>query len=232
MNRYVGRELEIFAAATNWKSYFASILRPFIAGRVLEIGAGAGVNISYLYNEDVREWTCLEPDPDLAGRIGDTVRHGGLPAACDIKVGRLKDIHPIASYDTILYIDVLEHIADDRAELTQATRHLSSGGNLVVLAPAHQFLFSPFDKAVGHYRRYNRNSLVALTPPRCTVRMCRMLDTVGLLASAANAALLRAAMPSERQIWAWDRLMVPISRVVDPATGYSFGKTVVVVWSH
>jgi protein-L-isoaspartate O-methyltransferase len=46
-NSYIGSELELFAAATNWKAYFASVLAPFIGARVLEIGAGIGSNISF-----------------------------------------------------------------------------------------------------------------------------------------------------------------------------------------
>lgn len=63
---YGGGELRMFAAATNWKRYFGSVLRPFIAGRVLDVGAGIGSNISYLLNNRVVEWTSLEPDPELA----------------------------------------------------------------------------------------------------------------------------------------------------------------------
>jgi SAM-dependent methyltransferase len=232
MQQYVGGELELFATATNWKSYFAKTLRPFIRGRVLEVGAGFGANVPYLYNECVQEWTCLEPDPELAGRIGEAIARRTLPAACEVSVGRLDDLRPAALYDTILYIDVLEHIADDRAELSKATGYLRPGGNLIVLAPAHQFLFSPFDQAVGHHRRYNRSNLLALTPPGCTVRLCRMLDAAGLIASAANATLLRAAMPSGSQIRLWDSVLVSISRLMDPAVGYFLGKSIVVVWSR
>lgn len=62
-------------------------------------------------------------------------------------------------FDTILYIDVLEHIADDRAELVEAARRLNPGGYLVVLSPAHQWLFTAFDAAIGHVRRYTAKSL-------------------------------------------------------------------------
>ncbi len=125
---------------------------------------------------------------------------------------------------------MLEHIADDAAELAAAANHLAPGGHLVVLGPAHQFLFSAFDEAIGHYRRYNSRSLAALTPIGCTLQHCCMLDAAGFFASLANAALLRAAAPSPRQIRLWDGVLVPISRVLDRVTAHRFGKTVVVVW--
>ena len=74
----------------------------------------------------------------------------------------IESITDAAPFDTILYVDVLEHIADDAAELARARRLLTPEGNLVVLAPAHQSLFSPFDAAVGHYRRYDERTATIL----------------------------------------------------------------------
>jgi SAM-dependent methyltransferase len=227
---YVGSELELFSTAANWKSYFSGVIGPFVGGRVLEVGAGIGANIPYLYGEKVEEWTSLEPDPDLARRIAEAVERGTLPARCRVKVGTLRDLDPASHYDTILYLDVLEHIADDAAELAAAANHLAPGGHLVVLGPAHQFLFSAFDEAIGHYRRYTSRSLAALTPIGCTLQHRCMLDAAGFFASLANAALLRASAPSPRQIRLWDGVLVPISRVLDRVTAHRFGKTVVVVW--
>jgi SAM-dependent methyltransferase len=229
-HRYVGSELELFAAAKNWKTYLASVLGRFIAGRVLEVGAGIGGNIAHLYNGRVSEWTSLEPDPDLAQRIEKARAAGALPAGVRVVAGTTESFADAARFDTILYLDVLEHIADDAAELTRAGRFLAGGGNLVVLAPAHQFLFSPFDAAIGHYRRYDPARLAALTPPDSDLAACFMLDCAGFFASLANAVLLSAALPSQRQIAVWDRVLVPISRALDRATGHKFGKTVVAVW--
>lgn len=229
---YPGGELEPFSSAANWKSYVGRVLRPFIGGRVLEVGAGIGANIPFLYTERVRAWTSLEPDPGLAQRIADAIARGTLPGHCHVEVGTLDSLGETPGYDTILYIDVLEHIADDRAELAGAARRLAAGGNLVVLAPAHQFLFSAFDRAIGHFRRYSERSLKALSPPDCRLRTALMLDTAGFFASLANAALLGSAMPSQAQLRFWDGVLVPISRVLDLATGRRFGKTVVVVWTR
>lgn len=227
---YVGGELELFAAATHWKAYIGSVLRPFVAGRVLEVGAGIGTNIPFVHNERVTCWTGLEPDPALARRIAEGVAAGSLPADCRVLGGTTRTLDPAAQYDTILYIDVLEHIADDRGELGCARQHLAPAGHLVVLAPAHQFLFSAFDAAIGHHRRYSRAGLLRLAPPECRLATCRMLDGAGFFASLANRLLLSEAMPTARQIAFWDRFLVPLSRRLDAALGYRFGKTVVAAW--
>jgi SAM-dependent methyltransferase len=228
-SRYVGGELELFARASHWKRYVGHVLEPFIGARVLEVGAGIGGNISHFASRSVREWTSLEPDPEQARRITERVAAGELPA-CRVIAGTLDSVGRSARFDTILYIDVLEHIAEDRAELARAARHLADAGNLVVLAPAHQFLFSPFDAAIGHHRRYSATSLAALAPPGCRLRRSLMLDSAGFFASLANRLLLAAALPTPGQIAFWDKVLVPISRVLDRITFHRFGKTVVTVW--
>lgn len=226
MAPYVGSELDLFRAAAHWKTYVATQLLPWVSGRVLDVGAGIGANLAYLMHPGVTNWLALEPDPALAARI---------PAAdprVEPRCGTLADIPVAQRCDTVLYIDVLEHIEDDRAELAAAAAHLNPSGRLIVLSPAHPFLFSPFDAAIGHFRRYTRRSLAALDPPGCRLRRLRLLDSVGLLASLANRLLLRSAMPTPAQIALWDGAMVPLSRWLDPVFGYRLGKSVIAVWER
>ena len=57
------------------------------------------------------------------------------------------------------------------------------------------------------------------------------LDAVGMAASLANRLLLRASMPTDGQIKFWDRMLVPVSRVIDPVLARSIGKSVVAIWT-
>jgi len=230
---YPGGELALFAAAHNWKSYFARRLQPHVRGRVLEVGAGMGATTTALWHPGVGTWTCLEPDPTLAGAI-DRAASALAARGADVQVRACTsaDLDPEARFDTILYVDVLEHIAADRDEVALAAKHLSPGGRLVVLAPAHQRLFTPFDAAIGHHRRYSADTLSALSPPGLRPVDVFYLDSVGLLASLANRLLLRQAMPTPRQIAVWDRLFVPLSVRLDARLGFRLGKTVVAVWER
>jgi SAM-dependent methyltransferase len=229
---YIGSELELFAAATHWKSYVATALRPYLGPRVLEVGAGIGANIPALFTDAVREWVALEPDADQALQISGAITAGKLPAATRVVTGTLDTLHDTSLFDAILYIDVIEHIERDADELRLATQRLAPGGRLIVLVPAHQFLFSAFDAAIGHYRRYSRAGLLEISPPHCRIELLRMLDSVGFFAALANRTVLRASMPTPRQIQVWDRMMVPISRWLDPLTAYRFGKSIVAIWSR
>src|SRR5205085_6116702 len=113
-----------------------------------------------------------------------------------------------------------------RAELERASAHLRPGGRIVVLSPAHQWLFTPFDAAIGHFRRYTRPMLRAISPPGVEMEACFYLDSVGLLASAANLLFLKQSMPSKQQLHFWDTYIVPISRIVDLCTRRCMGKSV------
>ena len=159
---YVGNELELFAGATTWKSYVQFHLKPYLSGDILEVGAGMGAATATFNNGTQRRWVCLEPDRALADRIKPS-----LPAGltnCEVIVGTLSDLGPGELFDSILYMDVLEHIEADTAELASASSHLKPSGTLVILSPALQWLFTPFDASIGHYRRYSKNSLRSIVP--------------------------------------------------------------------
>lgn len=227
---YVGSELELFAQATNWKRYFARQVQEHLGEEVLEVGAGFGGTARMLCTRPHRRWVCLEPDPQLEAALEGKITSGELPACCQGRVGTLADLDEEDLFDAILYIDVLEHIADDRAEMAMAARHLRPAGKLIVLTPAHQWLFTPFDQAIGHYRRYNKQMLAELAPPSLRCLRLIYLDAVGLLASLGNRFILRSGKPTPQQVWVWDKLMVPVSRLVDPLLGYTVGKSVLGVW--
>jgi SAM-dependent methyltransferase len=227
---YVGSELDLFESAVNWKDSVRCQVSPFLGEAVLEVGAGHGGTTRALCRGRFGRWVCSEPDASLADRLSRSIAVGDLPACCRVVVGTIDALGDEPPFDSILYMDVLEHIEDDRAELVRAAGRLRPGGYLVVLAPAHPWLFSPFDEAVGHHRRYTRRSLRATAPEGLDLIRLRSLDSVGLLASLGNRLLLRQSMPRPGQIALWDRLMVPLSRLVDPLGGYSVGKSVLGIW--
>jgi SAM-dependent methyltransferase len=228
---YVGSELEIFQHATRWKTYFARTLRPFIVGDVLEVGAGLGATSRFLCDGRQRSWTCLEPDPTLLGQLEASLRAHPLPSPGRALSGTLATLPEKERFDTILYVDVLEHIEDDRRELERSASRLRPGGHVIVLAPAHQALYSPFDKAIGHFRRYSKTSLLAAAPPALKSVESYYLDAAGMAASLANRLLLRASIPTHGQIRFWDRVLVPVSRVIDPVLAHTVGKSVVAIWT-
>ena len=234
--KYVGSELDLFSSVRNWKTYWSSQIRPFIGRDVLEAGAGIGSNTRFL---DVGQegcprafyrWVCLEPDSELLARLAANI--GNLPRTPPYETfcGTLENLDAGQQFDTILYIDVLEHIEDDRSELECAASHLRSGGRIIVLAPAHQWLFTPFDQAIGHFRRYDRSMIRKISPKGLEIQQLRYLDCAGLAASIANRLMLRQSMPARGQLKFWDSRLVPVSRAMDKLLRYTIGKSIIAVW--
>ncbi len=229
---YVGNELELFAEAVHWKRYFRSAIADRLVGDVLEVGAGIGETARHLLDGRQRSWLCLEPDERLGTRLRAWAEAGDAAPLPAVQIGTTADLDPRSRFDTILYIDVLEHIEDDRAEMARAAELLAPRGTLIVLSPAFQQLFSDFDRSVGHFRRYTRASLAEVMPPSLRQVRLRYLDSVGFLASLSNRALLRQALPTRRQIALWDRVMIPASRVLDPLLARGFGRSVLAVYER
>ncbi len=229
---YAGQELEAFARATNWKAYLRAAIGPYLTGDVAEVGAGLGETARALRpGSAAKTWTAIEPDPAMAAVVAAKAATGELGDRVIPSSGTLADLPDEPAFDCVVYVDVLEHIEHDRAELELACRRLRSGGRIVVLSPAYPWLYSPFDRAIGHYRRYTKAMLRAIAPPGMAEHRARYLDSAGFVASAANRLILRQSMPSGGQVGIWDGLMVPVSRLVDPLLGYLFGRSVLIVWT-
>lgn len=227
---YAGSELEVFEIACRWKKYYSSLIRSYLHGAVLEVGAGLGGTTRVLCGGQHKEWTCLEPDEKLAESIRAKIAIHENLKCCHVITGTMADIPDAHDYDVILYVDVLEHIEDDIRELRLASRHLREDGRLIIVAPAHNGLYSRFDKAIGHHRRYNRKSLASIVPDHLRLEKMVYLDSAGLLASYANKLFLKQDLPSRKQIVFWDSILIPLSGFLDRLFCYRVGKTVLGVW--
>ena len=226
---YPGTELDLFQSATNWKNYFAQSIRPYLGESVLEVGAGIGGTTVILgENQRFQRWLCLEPDQNLCASLAGKVK--SLGPSFEARQGTLSALSAEEKFDSILYLDVIEHIEADQAELNRAMNHLKPGGHLIILVPAHNSLFSPFDTASGHFRRYNKKMLKLAVPGALEQRRLIYLDSTGLLLSLANRLLLQQSQPTTKQIQFWDKVIVPISRILDPIFGYQLGKSLVGIW--
>lgn len=233
VSHYIGEELDLYAEARHWKRYVAGQIAPWLHGKVLEVGAGIGATTRAYWDlagDRVTSWTALEPDARLAARIAQAMSGSGNRP--DVRVATTGELDPSATFDAILYIDVIEHIEHDAEELARAARLLAPGGALIVLSPAHQWLMSPFDVEIGHFRRYSLGMLAAAAPRGLVARRMRYLDSVGMCASAANRWLLKQTAPTPRQISFWDGVLVRTSTMIDPLLGYRVGKSVLGVWER
>lgn len=222
--KYVGEELEIFKNALNWRNYWSIFIQPHINGKVLEVGSGIGTITEHLNTTNYSTWICLEPDFSL---IPNPKRwqNRNVHSVC----GTSRNIKKIPYFDTVLLIDVIEHISDDAGELKRISETLKIGGSVIILAPAFNNIYSKFDKSVGHYRRYSKRSLSHIIPNNLVVEKIMYIDSLGYFVSFINKFISRNSLPSFFHISFWDRKLIPISIILDKLINYSFGKTVILI---
>ncbi len=227
---YTGLELELFKHASCWKSYCGGMVKKFIGQNILEVGAGIGGSSQFLYTGKQKRWVMLEPDCILFEKLKGSLDTFSQTVRYEVINGTIADLTSGEKFDTIIYFDVLEHIEDDKREIFQVEHFLASGGFLIVIVPAHQWLFSPFDKAIGHYRRYSRKDFSTRFPDDLLCVDIKYMDSIGVGVSLSNKLLFRQSAPHKTCIQIWDRCLVPLSKLVDPLVGYKIGRTIIGIW--
>ena len=213
-------ELEFFDAAKNWRKYqFKNILK-YINSSVLEIGPGTGHNVQY-YKNRASQITLLETNKNLANSLKSKFDE-------DKKIIVLNtDIHiQEKTFDTIMYMDVLEHIEDDKKEVNKALKHLNSGGNLIFFVPAYQFLYSDFDKSIGHIKRYNKQFFLSFKEnENISIVELKYFDSIGFFFAVLNKLFNKNKKETiGLGVKIWDKLMF-LSRIMDLIFLNKFGKS-------
>ena len=133
-------------------------------------------------------------------------------------------------FDTIMYLHVLEHIENDKKELQNAISKLNPDGYLVIMVPAHQKIYSKLDKAVGHYRRYEKEFFTENLLGLNRVKLIS-LDAIGYFLYLLNKIFFKEEVfPSKLKIFLWDKIFTPITFIVDFLLMYKFGKCYVAIY--
>lgn len=146
--------LERMATAQAFNRWMYDRLRPWIGRRVLEVGSGIG-NMSQFFAD--RERVVLtDTDAGYREMLRARFVHRANVAVRELSLPEVPDGLVTEHFDTIVSVNVLEHVVDDRAALAAMRRLLAPGGQLVLLVPAVPFLYGTLDRALGHYRRYTR----------------------------------------------------------------------------
>jgi SAM-dependent methyltransferase len=201
-------------------------LLPHVGPRVLEVGAGLGLVTEQLVDAG-RTVTALEPDPSLHSRIG------ARGAGATVLNATLASSGLEGPFDTVLYVNVLEHIEDDTAELAGARGLLAPGGNVVIFVPAMPSLWGTMDAVSGHFRRYRRRELATVVRAAgLRPQVVRNYDPVGIAPYWLAYRVLRRKVLGGAAVGAYDKLIIPASRAVSRLSrGRGPGKNLVAVGS-
>ncbi len=147
--------LDAFSVAPRFNRWMADTIRPYVKERVLEIGAGMG-NLTRALARGKQRYIASDIDQEHLSRLYSSLRHYLNVEARTCDLSKAADFEPLTeAVDTVICLNVLEHIEDDLGALRNIYTALSPGGRAIVLVPCGQEIYGQLDVILGHYRRYS-----------------------------------------------------------------------------
>ena len=225
MKNYPETATERFDNANFHIRYCLSFIKKYIKGDILEIGAGCGSLTRNYIKTDFKNITLTELDKKNIQDLNQKFKNFKNVKVLNTTINKIEN-----EYDTILYLHVLEHIKDDQDEIREATKRLKKGGHLLIMVPAHQKIYSNLDRAVGHYRRYEREFFKEELTELKRVRLFS-LDIIGYLLYFLNKIFFKKEIfPSNLKIFIWDKICTPLTAIIDRLTNYKYGKCIIAIY--
>lgn len=219
------RDLEIMAAAVNYRRWIASQFHRFLGQRIVECGAGIGTFTElWLDRELVLAVDAYEPCVErlrsrFAGFANVVPIHMDIASPTFVELARYRP-------DTIVCLNVLEHVEHDLAALSMMFTLLPRGGRLVIFVPAFQGLYGSIDRLIGHHRRYAKRELrEKLTQTGFTILDLLFMNGIAPVGWWWNNRVMKRNEESPLQVMVFDRWVVPwlskLERLWPPPFGLS-----------
>lgn len=224
--RATGRRVEQSSPQPRYRRYQFALIAPHCGTSVLEVGSGQGdfaaqfTGLRRLVVTDVDEAAVQVLEQRFAGRPEVEA------AVLDIDGGPGHG-DPVQS---VVAINVLEHIEDDVAALRALARLVEPGGSIVLWVPAYMALYGDFDRRVGHFRRYTPGSLRRVAEDAgLAVERCHPVNLLGGLAWWLAVRMGGTGTPRPRLVATYDRLVVPVTQALERLRPPPFGQSVLCV---
>lgn len=230
---YAGKDLEAMDFAVAYHTWILDLIKPHLGKNIVEVGAGTGSFSRLLLETAPDRLSLVEPSAmfealsaDFRSTHGQTKIHLFHDLFSNVAENIRRDGPP----DTILYVNVLEHIDDDVGELQIVHDTLSKGGKVILFVPALPLLFSRFDRQLGHFRRYKRAELKEKSEAvGFKTLILRWFDLPGVLPWFVKFRMLRSMKVEPGAVQLYDRLAVPFIRPIENLIPPPFGKNLLLV---
>jgi glycosyltransferase involved in cell wall biosynthesis len=212
--------------AHNYRDWIFSFIEPYLGREVLEIGAGHGT-FTELLAGDGRSVTATELSARAVGELERRfVGRGNVRAVhTDVLAGAADRV-----YDSVVMVNVLEHIKDDVEALVDVRATVRAEGHLILYVPALARLYSDFDQRIGHYRRYKRSTLATLVSEAgFEVVDVRYVNSLGALAWWTFAKKLKRTPTEGWAVKAYDRYAVRLLRRYESKNPPSVGQSLICI---
>lgn len=220
----VTNSLDLLRDTYNYNHWIYSLLRPHLGTVVLEIGSGIGNITQFLLSCD--RLICVEPEKEYLKHLQDLMRVHGNVRVVNCGIESIPSVEvPEGTCDTVLCLNVLEHIQDDLDAVRRMTSVLKKGGRVVLYVPACSWAYGAMDKAMIHHRRYSRATLRSLAvQAELRMTVCRYVNFAGLLGWWWAGRVRKETLIDPLKARMMDRL-VPftsaLERLVRPPLGQS-----------
>jgi len=200
--------------ATNYNQWTFELFREYIRGDVLEVGCGVGSFTKLI--DDHGKFDSLY-SIDISQPAIDFIKEKKFRNK--IKIECIDLVNAQGAYDFILCMNVMEHVEDDKNFFRKILSLLKKNGVLFLLVPSHKFLYSNFDKAAGHFKRYSKNEMNSLdiTPDIQLINQY-YFNMIGALGYWAVYKALKSGNinDTEGEIGLFDKYIVPFSKKILP----------------
>ena len=221
--------MNTLAGADRFNQWMFDTIRPFIKGRIFEAGSGIGNISSLLLNtggEVVLSDYSAHYRKLLEEKFSSHPHFGGV-LDMDLEDRRFDEKFNACHgmFDTVIALNVIEHIKEDGLAIANCTKLLKQGGRLIVLVPAYQLLYNRFDKELGRFRRYSRTSMQRLVSPHLSIVRCRNFNLAGILGWFVSGTILRNKVIPSYQMDVYNAL-VPLFRIMDSMVFHRIGLSV------
>lgn len=223
------RTLRIMEGSGKYNEWLFNQCKPFLGKRVLETGSGPGNITKYLLAKPFILATDIDPY-----YIENLKRKFNPFPQIQVEALDLSDLETLQmlvqkfQVDCCLSMNVLEHIDSDQTVLSNIYEALPPGGNLVLLVPAHPFLYSDMDKYLGHFRRYNKNNLrEILEKVGFKVETLRYLNMLGAVGWFVNGKIFRKKLIPSQQMRIFNSLTKAL--VLEKSFNPPFGLSILAV---
>ena len=227
--RYAADDLETMSEAVRYQRHIFGLVRPHLGLRVLEVGCGIGtMTRQILGTNPALQLVCIEPNANCA-RLAREELHGEPRVA--IRMCHLEECEQTElqqqRFDTIVCVNVLEHIEDDVSALRLFGEVVAAtGGKVLVFVPAVQRIYGPHDAALGHHRRYSKPSLAAaFRAAGLDIVSIKYTNPIGLLGWMYNLYISGNTEHTSGQVRLFDRFVapwaLPLERAITPPIGLS-----------
>jgi SAM-dependent methyltransferase len=180
------------AKMVNYNRWIYDNIKPYLKGSIIDIGSATG-NITVFFSE-FNKITATDINPSHVKDL-EKLR----PVFKDIEILQLditqsKEILPLAArYETVTNINVLEHIKDDGKAFDNCIDLLKNDGRLILLVPAHRFLYNSLDRTSDHFRRYSKQDIAKLAKDngKCEIDKIFFMNMPGVLLWIVNGHILK-----------------------------------------